>query len=324
MQSNLQAIQNLQLQLQALVESTARDRDRRLMLERMHQDAAAEEQFVAAAPPAPTPAGSAPVAATARQRLEAARQQLAALEQRLTPQHPDVLRTKSQIADLEKKAAEEAQSQASGQPSTAGLTPFQLQRRERASQMSAEIESLGRQIKFKESEELRVRSQIAAYQARIEAVPGTESEQLAVSRDYETLQDAYKILLTKSEESKVAANLERQQISEQFRTLDAPRLPTQPVSPNRIQISAIAFALGLVLGLAIVGVQVFRDSTYRTEADVVSILALSVLAVVPHVVTSEERTQALRRQRLALMATGIGAVVLGGTSWYLQLWRYVA
>jgi polysaccharide biosynthesis transport protein len=145
-----------------------------------------------------------------------------------------------------------------------------------------------------------------------------------VSRDYETLQDAYKILLTKSEESKVAANLERQQISEQFRTLDAPRLPTQPVSPNRIQISAIAFALGLVLGLAIVGVQVFRDSTYRTEADVVSILALSVLAVVPHVVTSEERTQALRRQRLALMATGIGAVVLGGTSWYLQLWRYVA
>jgi polysaccharide chain length determinant protein (PEP-CTERM system associated) len=322
MQTNLQAIQNLQLQLQALVESTARDRDRRLMLERVHQDAVAEEQLAA---PTPATPGSAPVATTARQRLEAARQQLAGLEQRLTAQHPDVLRTKSQIADLEKKAAEEAQAQASGQPAaTAGLTPFQLQRRERASQMAAEIESLGRQIKFKESEEIRVRSQIATYQARIEAVPGTESEQLAVSRDYETLQDAYKLLLTKSEESKVAANLERQQISEQFRTLDAPRVPTQPVSPNRLQISAIAFALGLIIGLGIVGAQVFMDSTYRTEADIVSILALSVLAVVPHVVTSDERTRAARRQRLALMATGIGAVIVGGASWYLQLWRYIA
>lgn len=324
MQTNLQAIQNLQLQLQALVESTARDRDRRLMLERLHNDALAEEQLVAATPTPATP-GSAPVALTARQRLEAARQLLASLEQRLTPEHPDVLRTKAQIADLEKKAAEEAQSLASGQPSAAaGLTPFQLQRRERASQMSAEIESLGRQIKFKESEEGRVRGQIASYQARIEAVPSTESEQLALSRDYETLQDGYKALLTKSEDSKVAANLERQQISEQFRTLDAPQVPTRPISPNRIQISGIAFALGLILGLASVGIQVFLNSTYRTEEDVVSILALPVLAVVPHVVTSEERTRTVRRQRLALMATGIGAAVLGGASWYLQLWRYIA
>ena len=324
MQTNLQAIQNLQLQLQALVESTARDRDRQLMLGRMHQDALAEEQLVAV-PAAPTTPGTVPVAATARQRLEAARQQLAALEQRLTPQHPDVLRAKSQIADLETKAAEEAKAEASGQPTaTAGLTPFQVQRRERTSQMGAEIESLGRQIKFKEAEEIRVRSQIASYQARIEAVPGTESEQLAISRDYETLQDAYKTLLTKSEESKVAANLERQQISEQFRTLDAARVPTHPVSPNRIQITAVAIALGLFIGLAIVGVQVFLDSTYRSEADVVSILALSVLAVVPHVVTSDERTRALRRQRLTLMATGIGAVVVAGASWYLRLWRYIA
>jgi polysaccharide chain length determinant protein (PEP-CTERM system associated) len=325
LQTNLQAIQNLQLQLQALVESAARDRDRRLMLERLYNDAVAEEQLVAASPPPAAPAtpGGAPVAATNRQRLEAARQQLAAYEQRLTPEHPDVLRTKAQIADLEKKVAEEG-TQASGQPAAvAGLTPFQLQRRERISQMRAEIESLGRQIKFKESEEIRVRGQIAAYQSRIEAVPSTESEQLALSRDYETLQDAYKLLLTKSEESKVAANLERQQISEQFRTLDPPRVPQQPISPNRIQITGIAFALGLVLGLAIVGAQEFMDSTYRTEADVVSTLTLPVLAVVPHVVTTEEKKRVARRQRLALVATAVAAVVMGGLSWFLQLWRYV-
>ena len=34
----MQAIQSTQMQLQALIESTARDRDRRLMLERLYSD----------------------------------------------------------------------------------------------------------------------------------------------------------------------------------------------------------------------------------------------------------------------------------------------
>ena len=42
LQSNMQAIQSTQLQRQALVESLARDRDRRLMLERLYNDALAE------------------------------------------------------------------------------------------------------------------------------------------------------------------------------------------------------------------------------------------------------------------------------------------
>src|SRR5262245_19453760 len=38
LQFNMQAIQNTQMQLQSLVESLARDRDRKLMLERLHND----------------------------------------------------------------------------------------------------------------------------------------------------------------------------------------------------------------------------------------------------------------------------------------------
>ena len=49
--------------------------------------------------------------------------------------------------------------------------------------MRAEIESLDRQIVFKEGEEKRLRGEIAAYQARLEAVPGVESEWIALTRD---------------------------------------------------------------------------------------------------------------------------------------------
>ncbi len=52
LESNMQAIQNTQLSIQALVESLARDRDRKLMLERLYNDAELE---LTAPPPPPPP-----------------------------------------------------------------------------------------------------------------------------------------------------------------------------------------------------------------------------------------------------------------------------
>ncbi len=56
MQTNMQAIQNIQMTLQATVESVARDRDRKLMLERLYGDAAADPPVVPATAPAPNAA----------------------------------------------------------------------------------------------------------------------------------------------------------------------------------------------------------------------------------------------------------------------------
>ena len=55
MQTNMQAIQNTQLALQAMVESLARDRDRKLMLERLLSDATADAAASAAAAGASPP-----------------------------------------------------------------------------------------------------------------------------------------------------------------------------------------------------------------------------------------------------------------------------
>ncbi len=61
---------------------------------------------------------------------------------------------------------------------------------------------------------------------------------MALTRDYDTLQATYRELLSKSENSKMAASLEQRQIGEQFRLLDPPRVPLKPASPNRIRSTA--------------------------------------------------------------------------------------
>src|SRR6185503_2047576 len=108
---------------------------------------------------------------------------------------------------------------------------------------------LDRQIASKEADVARLRQAVSDYQRRVEAVPGHESELTDLMGDYETLQKSYASLLAKKEESKISANLERQQVSEQFKILDPARLPQKPFSPDRLQITLAGAAFGLLLGV---------------------------------------------------------------------------
>ena len=204
------------------------------------------------------------------------------------------------------------------------LTPEELDRRERLQQMRAELESLGRQIAFKEAEEQRLRDAVRQYEQRIEAVPSVESEWISLSRDYETQQVAYTDLLSKSEQAKVAANLERRQEGERFRVLAPPRVPVTPTSPNRMQISALGTVGSLFLGLALAALIEVRDSTFRTESEITELLTLPVIALVPYVESTADRRWR-RGRRVLASGTAIVAVAIGGyVVWALELWRYIA
>ena len=323
MQTNMQAIQNTQLALQAMVESLARDRDRKLMLDRLYTDAAADE---AAGPPRTGEAATTPPAnATPQQKLDAARNLLAQLETRLSPKHPDVVRTKRGIEELERQvAAEDLQRPLSPEAGTdRPANEEEARRRERIREMRAQIESLDRQITFKEGEERRLRAEIGEYQARLEAVPGIESEWVALTRDYETLQATYRELLSKSENSRMAASLEQRQIGEQFRILDPPRVPLKPHSPNRAQINLMGTLAGLGMGLLLLGLAHYRDSTMRSEADVLGAIELPVLALVPLVTTEADLRWQRRRSRLTAAATVAMCVATGALVWFLQLWKFI-
>ena len=76
--------------------------------------------------------------------------------------------------------------------------------------------------------------------------------------EYEVLQETYKALLTKSQESKVAANLERRQIGVTMKVVDSARLPETPVGPSHLSLSVMGGFAGLVLGLVFVGASARR------------------------------------------------------------------
>jgi polysaccharide chain length determinant protein (PEP-CTERM system associated) len=291
--SNLQVLHNTQLQIQSVVESLNRDRDRRLLLERMSADLTSPDTDLLP-PPATVTVEDGAVSGGSAQQLEAARALLRQLELRLKPEHPDIVRLRRTIDQLEKKVESEAlQAPLSPDAAAAAVSPAERARRARAKSLQLEIENVDREIAAKQGEEQRLRAVVAAYQARVESGPSRETEMTELMRDYSTLQSMYTTLLQKREDSKVAANLERRQIGEQFKLLDPAQFPQKPVSPDRLRINLMGVAFGLAFGLGLVALLEYRDRSIKTDEEVLATLSLPVLATVPLMMSAPERRRSL-------------------------------
>jgi polysaccharide chain length determinant protein (PEP-CTERM system associated) len=318
LQGNLQAIQNAQMQLQSLTEAMNRDRERRLLLERQLADFEMTDSIpvpVAAPPPSADPAVA---GGSSAEQLEAAITLRRTLLVRFKPDHPDVQALERRIKGLEQKVLAEqgVRTTSEGQaPRVASASEILKQNRMR--DLRSNLQTVERDLAVKQESERQLRATIASYQAKANAAPTRESELTELTRDYTTIQNIYTSLLEKREASKLAANVERQQIGEQFKILDPARVPERPFSPNRLMIVAIGAVFGLLPGLALIGFLEYRDSTFKTEADIQRLLQLPVLALVP-LMTSEKEVKRQRRRR---MAVALGAMVLVIGSAAVALWK---
>ena len=272
--SNMQAISNFQIQLKEVNAGITHGRERRLMLERQLADAE-----LPTTAPLSNAAADPTQKVSAAQQLEAAKTQLEILRQRYTPEHPDIKSGERLIRDLQIKADEEAKL-AKLNPSKA--SPAELARQRNIRDLKDQIGDIDRGIAAANVEAAGLRTRINEYQARIDVVPERESELVELTRDYDTLKLTYTSLLSKKEDSKLAANLERGQIGEQFRILDPASLPERPSNQaTRLTLAIGASLGGLVLGLMVIGALEYRDTSFKTEEDVMRVLSLPVLALVP-------------------------------------------
>ena len=293
LEANLQAQVNLQGQIRELSDAINQAQNRRLLLESQAKDL--EGQAPGAEGPGSTPAmsaaGDAVQGGTLMQQLEYAKAQLDLLQKHYTDAQPDVRRLKSIVADLQAKVDAEALTRPVSAEPTPAVSSAELARQKKLKDTRDQIAQLDKQIAAAQAEVKQLRANHDELQRRIDAVPARESEMTEMMRDYETLTRTYNDLLAKSEDSKLAANLETRQFGEQFKILDPARIPERPISPNRPLINLVGMAAGLAVGLVLVALLEYRDRSFKTDDEIISLLALPVLAVVP-VMESERRAPA--------------------------------
>ncbi len=297
--SNLQAVQAQQVQLQAVNAQLDHDQERKTLLERQLADLESNEDQ--------SPAASASSDTGTAAQLAAARSQLAQMQLVLTTEHPDVQRKRREVRDLEAKLEAESIETPLATDGGRKISAAELARQRRATDFREQIKQLDVQIARSKAESERLRQIAQGYLARAEAGPNRETEMVELNRDYAQMAAQYQSLLGKKQETTLSANLERRQNGQQFKILDQARLPTRPYSPDRRRLNILGMGAGLGLGLVLVAFLEYRNVGLTTDDEVISVLALPVLAVVPRMESDPER---LRRTRWRLlMSACFGSVV---------------
>ena len=282
--TNLNMLNSLNTQLEATTQS----------LSRMEQDKVFSENMLAQiqASTAPTPGlgseeSKVPLSEIMSPAVMAKQKQLNSLQDKetdllnqYTPNHPDVVAVRRQIADLKKELAQPAAS-APVAMGGGGTRPVQrTQESLQVQQLRAQLRAAELGIAEKRREQSVIQGKLGMYQERVQSSPQVAEEYKSLTRDYTTAQKFYDELNAKMSHSKMATDLERRQEGEQFRVMDEPNLPDTPSFPNVWIFAGGGLGIGLFLSLAIAGFLEYKDTSLRNERDVWAFTRLPTLGII--------------------------------------------
>ena len=300
-QSNLQILGGLQTQLQAQEDSLNRAKQQNTYLESLIN------QYRTLDHGKTSDGGPAGLAAIDKE-LDRLRSQLADLSSHYTDKHPDVRKTKEQIARTEKmrerivaEMNSGSSSPASGNPPPASLDPKSAPLLELESQLQANRT----EISNRQSEIKDLQSKVYEYQGRLNRAPVMEQQFADLTRDYDQSKANYDSLLAKKNQSEMATDLEKTQQGEHFRMLDPPNLPAKPYKPNRLLLCGVGVLVGILLGGASAAGSEMIGGKVHTEREIKKIVPFEIFAEIPILETDSEKAAAWRGTLLAGAAAAV-------------------
>jgi len=275
-QTNLSLLAGLTTQLESVTQSLNRSQQDKLFLEStLAQQIAASKV---------TPAGTSPD--TLERQLRAMQDNLQNLLARYTEDHPDVVKLRREIAQVQEKLKD---SPADPQKTSAANRPGSPAESQQIMQLRAQLHQNDVSIQEQTAEQARLRQGIKQLQGRLELTPAVAQQYKALTRDHQTALNIYNDFLKKQSDSEVSRDLLRRQQGEQFRVLDPPSLPQQPTFPNRSLFALGGLMGGLGLGFAIAFLLETQDTTLRSERDVEHLMKLPTLALIPLVMVTRAK-----------------------------------
>jgi polysaccharide chain length determinant protein (PEP-CTERM system associated) len=215
--------------------------------------------------------------------------ELKTLQSRYTEKHPDIIRLKKQIAEMESGLESKTAP-------VKNRIPYEIR---------TQIAAVKREIQVTQVEITSLQGQIDTYEQRIENIPKKEQELLTLKRDYENIQKSYDSLLNRKLEADIAVNMERKQKGEQFKIIDPARLPKRPVEPNIPRIFLLVVAVGLGAGGGLAFLREYMDSSFKKADELENAFSIPVLATIPVI---EDHKQIIMR-RLNTISTIVFALL---------------
>lgn len=320
LQSNIQILQGLQSQLQTEEDSLNAARQQRVYLQSL------ADQYRNMQGPVKISDGT-PVGLPALdQQLQKLRAQLADLSSRYTDQHPDVKKTKQEIARTEKlrdqlqASLKNSPSTESGDSSSSAGSVTDSSQATMLAPIESQLRSNQLEITNREHSIAALKEKVNDYQARLNTEPIREQQLADLTRGYDQSKANYDDLLKKKNESSMATSMELLQQGERFRVIDPPSLPQKPEFPNRLKFCGIGLGIGLALGVVVAGAFEMLDGRMYSAKEIRKLLPAEVIGEIPAIVNVSDAQLAKRKMWLgwAVAAVVFGTILAGSAFSFLR------
>jgi succinoglycan biosynthesis transport protein ExoP len=298
------------------------------------------------------------------ERLKALEVTLIDLQSKFSPDHPDVRKTKREIAELKKVVGQTGGSAVARRKKLEQLKTELAEKMGKYSDQHPEVKKLKSEIARLEQEpktviappvitdvenptyvalatqiqaadtdisafrrqEAAIKDKLQMYRTRLENAPKVEQDYLALMRDYQNAHSKHMEVMNKILEARIAEGMEEHQKGEKFILIDPASYPEKPVSPNRKLILLAGVILSLGAGLGTVALAEHLDHSVKNGDDLTRLTGLPVLGSIIRIRTKEDINRTRRKRRLIWTVTGVS--LLMGLAlfhfFYMDLWVLTA
>jgi uncharacterized protein involved in exopolysaccharide biosynthesis len=233
--------------------------------------------------------------------------ELSALQARYTEKHPNVIRLKEKIAELEAKEKEIKPEEKMRSEDVKEI----ISATETEKKLLEQLRELDIQLKDFENEAANLRSEMNRYQIRVEETPKREQELMVLKRDYDNIRETYNSLLTRKLEAELAVSMEKKQKGEQFRILDPAKPPERPFKPDIRRVFLMSIGLGLALGFGLAYFRETLDTSFRAPNEIENLLQIPVLASIPFTFNAIELRRKKRKKVMGMLFLLFAIAILG-------------
>jgi polysaccharide chain length determinant protein (PEP-CTERM system associated) len=194
----------------------------------------------------------------------------AQLKLRFTDKHPDVVRVNRTLQDLYRAREEELRARAAGgiDPKRA-VDPVYQQMKIALSAANADLASLESQLAEKTA-------QVSYLRSMANTIPDIEAQLARLNRDYDVVKSEYETLLQRLESVKMNQEVQADKKDIQFRVLESPRTPVEPIGPDRFRLNTMVLLGALGFGFAVAFVLSHRDPAFYSANSLREVTGLPV------------------------------------------------
>ena len=236
-----------------------------------------------------------------QEQIVDARSKLAIAEGSYSDDHPDVIRLRADLADLEstRKRYDEINYDADVEADN----PVYIQ-------LESQLNSLEVDERSLMSERENLRAQLLDYEARLMRTPQVEREMAALSRELSSVSNRYWVLRDKQFGAEMGQNLELQSKGERFSLAEPAAVPLRPFAPDRGAIIIFSILVGLIFGIAVTQVADALDDSIYNAGAIESVQGSPPIIEIPLILLPGEGGHSISPKALVLAGIPVGFIVL--------------